>query len=99
MTERDRQSSVRESIDSKFRYVLLVAERAEQLMRGARAKLDMAAARPRVSRKRRDRPRRRSSGATARRRSRSWRPCLEEEAEVEAAEAAEAGAEEEAEVH
>ena len=33
--------SVRESMDSKFRYVLLVAQRAEQLMRGARAKLDL----------------------------------------------------------
>lgn len=32
--------SVKESMDSKFRYVLLVAERAEQLMRGARAKVE-----------------------------------------------------------
>lgn len=38
--------SVQESMDSKFRYVLLVAERAEQLMRGARAKVDAAAGKP-----------------------------------------------------
>ena len=35
------EMSVRESMDSKFRYVLLVAQRAEQLMRGARSKLDL----------------------------------------------------------
>lgn len=29
-----------ESVDSKFRLVLLIARRAEQLMRGARPKLD-----------------------------------------------------------
>lgn len=33
-------------IDSKFRYVLLVAGRAEQLMRGARPKLDVAETKP-----------------------------------------------------
>lgn len=38
--------SVQESMDSKFRYVLLVAERAEQLMRGARAKVEAAAGKP-----------------------------------------------------
>lgn len=38
--------SVRESMDSKFRYVLLVAQRAEQLMRGARAKLDLPGVKP-----------------------------------------------------
>jgi len=38
--------SVRESMDSKFRYVLLVAERAEQLMRGARPKVDAVAGKP-----------------------------------------------------
>jgi DNA-directed RNA polymerase subunit K/omega len=36
--------SVRESMDSKFRYVLLVAQRAEQIMRGARPKFDMGTA-------------------------------------------------------
>ena len=30
----------RAKIDSKFRYVLVAAQRAEQLMRGARAKVD-----------------------------------------------------------
>lgn len=39
-------SAVRERMDSKFRYVLVVAERAEQLMRGARAKLELAGAKP-----------------------------------------------------
>lgn len=29
-----------EKIDSKFRYVLIAASRAEQLMKGARAKVD-----------------------------------------------------------
>jgi DNA-directed RNA polymerase subunit K/omega len=44
MSDETRELTVRESIDSKFRYVLLVAERAEQLMRGARAKLDISGA-------------------------------------------------------
>ncbi len=35
-----------ERIDSKFRYVLLAAERAEQMLRGARAKIDMGKLRP-----------------------------------------------------
>ncbi len=39
-------SAVREKMDSKFRYVLVVAERAEQLMRGARAKLDLGPVKP-----------------------------------------------------
>ncbi|MEJ2086701.1 MAG: DNA-directed RNA polymerase subunit omega [Acidobacteriota bacterium] len=30
-----------EKIDSKFRFVLLAAERAEQMLRGARPKIDM----------------------------------------------------------
>ena len=30
-----------EKIDSKFRFVLLAAERAEQMLRGARPKVDM----------------------------------------------------------
>ena len=38
------ETSVRESMDSKFRYVLLVAQRAEQIMRGARPKFDMGTA-------------------------------------------------------
>jgi len=42
--------SVRESMDSKFRYVLLVAERAEQLMRGARPKVESAGKPTRVAR-------------------------------------------------
>ncbi|HLE84133.1 MAG TPA: DNA-directed RNA polymerase subunit omega [Thermoanaerobaculia bacterium] len=42
--------SVRESMDSKFRYVLLVAERAEQLMRGARPKTDAGGKATRVAR-------------------------------------------------
>lgn len=41
--------SVRESMDSKFRYVLLVAERAEQLMRGARPKVETAGKPTRVA--------------------------------------------------
>ena len=31
-----------EKVDSKFRYILLASHRAEQLMRGARPKLDMS---------------------------------------------------------
>lgn len=46
MDEETRELTVRESIDSKFRYVLLVAERAEQLMRGARPKLEIGGAKP-----------------------------------------------------
>ena len=46
MAEETREPTVRESIDSKFRYVLLVAERAEQLMRGARPKLEIGGAKP-----------------------------------------------------
>lgn len=42
--------SVRESMDSKFRYVLLVAERAEQLMRGARPKIEPTGKPTRVAR-------------------------------------------------
>jgi DNA-directed RNA polymerase subunit omega len=33
-------------IDSKFRFVLLAAERAEQMMRGARPKMDMGELKP-----------------------------------------------------
>jgi DNA-directed RNA polymerase subunit K/omega len=33
--------TVPEGIDSKFRYVLLIARRAEQLLRGARPKFDL----------------------------------------------------------
>lgn len=44
MAQETRELTVRESIDSKFRYVLLVAERAEQLMRGARPKLEIGGA-------------------------------------------------------
>jgi DNA-directed RNA polymerase omega subunit len=33
-------------IDSKFRYVLLAANRAEQLMRGARAKIELPTRKP-----------------------------------------------------
>jgi DNA-directed RNA polymerase subunit K/omega len=40
------KSDVRESMDSKFRYVLVVAERAEQLLRGARAKVEILGAKP-----------------------------------------------------
>ncbi len=100
MTEETRQLTVRESIDSKFRYVLLVAERAEQLMRGARAKLDIGGAKAtHVAKEEIDR------------RAVEWdygpapEPELEalaideDEAEEEAAEAEEAGEEEEAEVH
>lgn len=39
-----KDSKVKDAMDSKFRYVLVVAERAEQLMRGARAKLDLPGA-------------------------------------------------------
>lgn len=38
-----------EEYDSKFRYVLLASERAEQLVRGARAKLDLPAKHTRVA--------------------------------------------------
>ncbi len=41
MESTPKDSSVKEAMDSKFRYVLVVAERAEQLLRGARAKLDL----------------------------------------------------------
>lgn len=37
-----------ESLDSKFRFVLIAANRAEQLMRGARPKLDMPSRKPTV---------------------------------------------------
>lgn len=46
MESENEELSVRESMDSKFRYVLLVAQRAEQLMRGARSKLDLPGAKP-----------------------------------------------------
>lgn len=46
MEPQNEELSVRESMDSKFRYVLLVAQRAEQLMRGARAKLDLPGVKP-----------------------------------------------------
>jgi DNA-directed RNA polymerase subunit K/omega len=39
-----KDSKVKDAMDSKFRYVLVVAERTEQLMRGARAKLELPAA-------------------------------------------------------
>jgi len=35
-----------EKIDSKFRFVLLAAERAEQMLRGARPKIDMGELKP-----------------------------------------------------
>lgn len=35
-----------EKIDSKFRYVLLAAQRAEQMMRGGRPKIDLGAKKP-----------------------------------------------------
>lgn len=35
-----------ERIDSKFRFVLLAAARAEQLMRGAQAKVEVASRKP-----------------------------------------------------
>jgi DNA-directed RNA polymerase subunit omega len=35
-----------ERIDSTFRYVLIAARRAEQLMRGARPKIDLVPAKP-----------------------------------------------------
>lgn len=40
------EDRIPERIDSKFRYVLLTAARAEQLMRGARPKLDVPAPKP-----------------------------------------------------
>ena len=46
MTETPEQESVKERMDSKFRYVLVVAERAEQLLRGARAKVELENAKP-----------------------------------------------------
>ncbi|HYH46942.1 MAG TPA: DNA-directed RNA polymerase subunit omega [Thermoanaerobaculia bacterium] len=33
-------------VDSKFRFVLVAAQRAEQLMRGARPKIDLGKAKP-----------------------------------------------------
>ena len=47
--------SGKDSMDSKFRSVLLVAERAEQLMRGARSKVDAAGKPTRVAREEIDR--------------------------------------------
>ena len=38
--------SIPERIDSTFRYVLIAARRAEQLLRGARPKLDSGVAKP-----------------------------------------------------
>ena len=35
-----------EKIDSKFRFVLLAAERAEQMLRGAKPKIDMGQLKP-----------------------------------------------------
>jgi len=35
-----------EKIDSKFRFVLLASERAEQLLRGAKPKIDMGPLKP-----------------------------------------------------
>lgn len=46
MTETPEQQSVKERMDSKFRYVLVVAERAEQLLRGARTKVERGDAKP-----------------------------------------------------
>ncbi len=46
MESTPKDSSVKEAMDSKFRYVLVVAERAEQLLRGARAKLDLPNVKP-----------------------------------------------------
>lgn len=40
------EDRIPERIDSKFRYVLLTAARAEQLMRGARPKIDVPAPKP-----------------------------------------------------
>lgn len=40
------ETTVFESMDSKFRYVLLVAQRAEQIMRGARTKVELATDKP-----------------------------------------------------
>lgn len=45
-TLNDNEMTVRESMDSKFRYVLLVAQRAEQIMRGARPKVDAVEGKP-----------------------------------------------------
>lgn len=40
------EQQLADRIDSKFRYVLLTAARAEQLMRGARAKLEAVPPKP-----------------------------------------------------
>lgn len=95
MSDDTRELTVRESIDSKFRYVLLVAERAEQLMRGARPKLEIGGAKPtHVAREEID------QGAV------EWEYGLAPEPELEALaieepadEAEESGEEAEAEVH
>jgi DNA-directed RNA polymerase omega subunit len=50
MANESEATSVRQSMDSKFRYVLLVAERAEQLMRGARPKIEPTGKPTRVAR-------------------------------------------------
>lgn len=39
-------TQIPEKIDSKFRFVLVAAQRAEQLMRGARPHLETAGAKP-----------------------------------------------------
>ncbi len=46
MESTPKDSRVKDEMDSKFRYVLVVAERAEQLLRGARAKLDLPNVKP-----------------------------------------------------
>ena len=40
--------AAQEQLDSKFRLVLVAANRAEQLMRGARPKVDLASRKPTV---------------------------------------------------
>lgn len=43
------ESNANRPIDSKFRFVLIAANRAEQLMRGARPKADGAGRKPTVA--------------------------------------------------
>jgi len=103
MEQTPRKSEVREQMDSKFRYVLVVAERAEQLLRGARAKVDLGEAKStRVAQVEVDRelvdwgygP------APVEEAEELLEAAAEEESETEAAEDAEdASEDEEAEVH
>lgn len=101
MESPNEETTVLESMDSKFRYVLLVAQRAEQIMRGARTKLDLPTVKPTtVAKEEIDRGLVDWDYGPAPEPELELEGLVEEEEEVEAAEEAEAvEAEEEEEVH